>query len=320
MYFDLQRVYSRLLMTLLSWAHDMSRSLIYLDQNIVSAIASDNVTLKSGSELCWVYSKEHFAEIRRSSNPGKYLDALDRIDAKCLQLELVGCKITGNAFLIEDRKPSDLYCDYIDATGDYNAPETIFDPLLVWLNGGGDEGPLRDLPMKLAEQLAELTGSLNHPRMEDLEFQGVIDSLVSQGNDVMKLRETIGVGKGEIGEFRGDDAISKIWEIIGPACGDISCDQYFGFEPVPGVPTESASMYESVIRCCAVLDILGFQSEKKCRKLDQISNVRSDAIHIAMGAFCSAVLSADKRLVRRANAIYRYKSIPSAAFLYVRND
>jgi len=77
-------------------------------------------------------------------------------------------------------------------------------------------------------------------------------------------------------------------------------------------------MYLGIIGCNAVLDILGFQAEKKCRKLSKIHNVRSDAGHIAMGAFCSAILSEDKRLIKRAKAIYEYKCIGTSPILITR--
>ena len=63
------------------------------------------------------------------------------------------------------------------------------------------------------------------------------------------------------------------------------------------------------------MDTVGFQAEKKCRKISKIHNVRSDACHIGMGAYCSAILSEDRRLVKRAKAIYEYKSIDSSPIL-----
>jgi hypothetical protein len=81
----------------------------------------------------------------------------------------------------------------------------------------------------------------------------------------------------------------------------MTSDCFFGFE---GRPT-----YLGIIACCSVLDILGFQGEGKARKILSMPNVRSDANHIAMGAFCQVLLSADKRLINRAAAIYEYKNI-----------
>ena len=54
------------------------------------------------------------------------------------------------------------------------------------------------------------------------------------------------------------------------------------------------------------------------QKNKKIHNVRSDAGHIAMGAYCSAILSEDKRLVKRAKAIYEYKNIGASPILVTR--
>lgn len=77
-------------------------------------------------------------------------------------------------------------------------------------------------------------------------------------------------------------------------------------------------MYLGIVGCNAIMDILGFQAEKKCRKIRKIHNVRSDAGHIGMGAYCSAILSEDKRLVKRARAIYEYKDIGTSSILIER--
>jgi hypothetical protein len=46
------------------------------------------MNLSKREDLNWVYSKEHFAEMRRSNEPEKYLDVLNKIGAKMLDLIL----------------------------------------------------------------------------------------------------------------------------------------------------------------------------------------------------------------------------------------
>ncbi len=95
----------------------------------------------------------------------------------------------------------------------------------------------------------------------------------------------------------------------------MNCDQFFGFAPIDNQGYELWPVYLGIVGCNAVMDILGFQAEKKCRKISKIHNVRSDAGHIGMGAYCSAILSEDKRLVKRAKAIYEYKNIVTSSIL-----
>ena len=307
----------------------MSKPLIYIDQNIIGLQLQGIISLSKRDNVIWVYSKEHFAEIRRSNETEKYLDVLDAIDAKLLDLVLnENWKITGEARLIESGTPHQHYKSYNEATGDVDFDDAIFDPFQVWVNGGGDEGPLKELSDKLEQQILSLTSGLPFDTTEMIdkvksikpEFDSMIDEMISHGNDIQKTRAAFGDEKGTIGSISGEKQIEKIWEIISPTMheADISCDQFFCFDPVEKQGYEFWPMYLGIIGCNSVLDILGFQAEKKCRKLHKIHNVRSDAGHIAMGAYCSAILSEDKRLIKRAKAIYEYKNIGTSPILVTR--
>lgn len=307
----------------------MSKPLFYIDQNIIGLQLQGIISLTKRDSVTWVYSKEHFAEIRRSDEPAKYLDVLDAIDAKLLDLVLdESWKITGEARLDENGTSHQHYDAYIEANRDVDFDDTLFDPFQVWVNGGGDEGPLKDLSEKLAHQVLSLTSELPFYTTEIIgavksikpEFDSMIDEMILNGNDIKKTRAAFGDEKGAIGSISGEKEIERIWEIISPTMqgDDISCDQFFGFDPIEKQGYEFWPTYLGIIGCNAVLDILGFQAEKKCRKLNKIHNVRSDAGHIAMGAYCSAILSEDKRLIKRAKAIYGYKNIGASPILITR--
>lgn len=307
----------------------MSTPLVYIDQNIIGLQQQGLIKLSNRDDMIWVYSKEHFAEMRRSDNPEKYLDILSDIGAKCLELILdEDWKITGQAKLNEQGTPYQHYENYIEAMGEVDFDESIFDPFQVWVNGGGDEDLLRDLSENFAKQIFQLTIGLPFDTSEMTEkaesikpkFDSIIDEMISNGNDIQKTRSAFGDEKGTIGSISGEKQIEKIWELISSTMGEanISCDQFFGFDPIDKQGYESWPMYLGIVGCNAVLDILGFQAEKKCRKISKIHNVKSDACHIGMGAYCSAILSGDKRLIRRAKAIYEYKKIGTAAILVER--
>jgi hypothetical protein len=307
----------------------MSKPLIYIDQNIIGLQLQGIISPAKRDDVIWVYSKEHFAEIRRSDEPAKYLDVLDAIDAKLLDLVLdENRKITSEASLNENGTPHQHYDNYIEANKNIDFDDTLFDPFQVWVNGGGDEGPLKNLSEKFAHQILSLTSGLPFEATEMTdkvnsikpEFDSMIDEMISNGNDIEKTRAAFGDGKGAIGSISEEKQIEKIWEIIYPAMpgADISCDQFFGFAPNEKQGYGFWPIYLGIIGCNAVLDILGFQAEKKCRKLNKIHNVRSDAGHIAMGAYCSVILSEDKRLIKRAKAIYEYKNIGTAPILVTR--
>jgi len=304
----------------------MSIPLVYIDQNIIGLQLQGHINLSKRDDLKWVYSKEHFAEINRADDPEKYLDVLNKIGAIMLELILdKNWKITGEARLIEDLTPYENYHNYIEAVG-VEFDETIFDPFQVWVNGGGDEGPLKELSDSfLANQVLQLTSDLPYDTTEMTnkigaikpEFDSMVDDLISNGNDIKKTRAAFGDEKGTIGGVSGEHQVAQIWEIIAPAMegSGISCNQFFGFDPIDKQGYELWPLYFGIVGCNAVMDILGFQAEKKCRKISKIQNVRSDAGHIGMGAYCSAILSEDRRLVKRARAIYEYKNIFTSPIL-----
>lgn len=304
----------------------MSKPLIYIDQNIVGMQLSGLIDLKSHSDFYWVYSSEHFSEIRRSSNFTQYLSVLEKIGAKFLRLELdSNWKITGNAQLIEDGTPTQHYADYIDSINEVDFDETLFDPFQAWVNGGGDEQRLAQLPKKLEEQLSSLISDfsldnslLNERSCINSEFNDCVEKIIKQGNNIQDIRRAFGDGKGGIGGIKGKNQIEQIWGVIGSVCGGVTCDQFFAFDPIDKQGYTSWPIYLGIVGCCAILDIVGFQSEQKCRKLEKIPNIRSDSHHIAMGAFCSSILSNDRKLVKRAKAIYEYKNINTSAILVER--
>lgn len=307
----------------------MSKPLIYLDQNIIGLQLNEFLKLKKREDLVWVYSKDHFDEIARSDDSRKYLEVLDDIGAKMLELNLnENWQITGAATLHEHGTAVSHFEDYLEAIGDVDFDDTLFDSFQVWINGGGDEGPLRDISENLAEQVLSLTSDIPYDTTEledktasiQTEFDEMVEEMISNGNDITKTREAFGDKKGTIGSIKGEKQVERIWEIISPTMGEhqVSCDQFFGFDPIDSQGYDSWPIYLGIVSCCAVMDILGFQAEKKCRKINKIQNVRSDANHIAMGAFCSAIMSEDKRLVSRAKAIYEYKGIGTLPLLVQR--
>lgn len=300
----------------------MSKPLVYLDQNIIGLIANQEINMKPSDDFIFTYSKEHFREIHRSNSPQLYLNALQQIDAKLLDLELdEHWKITGKALLKEAGTPSEHYSEYLEAIDDVDLSEDIFDSFLAWVNGGGDKESLESLPELISEQIFEITKELTNDSWEldkklaqiTPDFKDVINDLIVNGNDIIKTRSALGNDKGKVGSVLGENIIEKIWDVIQPTSGELTCDEFFGFNPKDKQGYDIWPMYLGIVGSCAVMDIIGFQAEKKCRRIDKLPNVRSDSGHIGMGAFCSLVISKDKRLVKRANAIYKYKGINSSA-------
>lgn len=294
----------------------MKQNLIYIDQNVVGLVAENSISIPNSEAICWVYSSEHFREIQRSEDPSRYLDALDKLKARQLDLILDHqWKITGNAYVKDEPSARKNYSDFINVSGDIEVAESSLDPLLAWINGGGSDDTLAELPKKMAHQFFELTDSINQPDLNakaTAANEGMSATLVEMlrhGNDIERTRDALGLGKGRAGSFLPEKALLDIWELIKGTYEGLTSDQFYGFSPQPWQDEESIPIYLGIIGCCSVLDIIGFQSEKKIRRIDKVPNVKSDAGHIAMGAFCTGILSRDRRLINRAKAIYSYRNL-----------
>ncbi len=292
--------------------------LIYLDQNIISRHVNGVLNITTQPDFHWVYSREHFAEIRRSCNPEPYLQVLEKIDAKLLEFSLDNkWRITGSARLNENGTPAEYYDKYLATCEDVPFEDTLFDSFLVRANGGDDKGELQKSPDTLVNQVSSVLETLPVDNFDITAFSSGLKSLLKdsislfeqQDNDVINMRTVLGNDKGSFGAVIGNNQILQMWDMISQKYPDLTCEQFFGFDPVDKQGYDSWPIYLGIIGCCTVMDIIGFQAEKKSRKIEKIPNIRSDANHIAMGAFCTAILSGDKRLVKRANAIYEYKSI-----------
>jgi hypothetical protein len=300
-----------------------NRILVYLDQNIISSIKNGDISLNpSSSNLFWVYSNEHFNEIERSSNPQTFLDTLNSIKAKHLRVNIDNSfRILNTATLNTESSVYDIYFDFLQNQKGYSSSHNIVDPMIAWINGGGSTDLLESVPDEFLKQIIELTSGIKDygidmmPIIENTkdEITSVIEIFKEHDHNISTTREKIGVGKGSIGDLQGPNVLKQIWEKINPHLPGITIDQFFAFEPYSIFKQDNNDwpLVVSIAGCCAVLDILGYQAEKKIRKIEQLPNVRSDSGHIAMATFCHLLLSNDKRLRNRANAIYEYKNIPT---------
>ena len=300
----------------------MSKYLVYLDQTIISRHVDGVLNITMQPDFHWVYSREHFVEIRRSYDFESYLQVLENIDAKLLELDLNDeRRMTGSARFVENGTPAEYYDKYLKSCEEVPFDDTLFDSILVRANGGDDKGELQKFPDTLVNQVASVLENNPVNDLNKTKFSSALKSLLKdsielfgqQDNDVLKMREALGNEKGSFGAITGNNQILKIWDIVGKKNPDLTCEQFFGFDPADKQGYELWPIYLGIIGCCTVMYIIGFQAEKKSRKIEKIPNTRSDANHIAMGAFCTAIISGDERMAKRASAIYEYKSIGARA-------
>src|SRR5690554_4709044 len=96
----------------------MDTPLVYLDQNVVSLQLDGKIDLSKITSAQFVYSKEHFAEVRRADNPVPFLRTLDELSARLLDIEMANWELTGQAILLEARPAEEHFECYLNATND----------------------------------------------------------------------------------------------------------------------------------------------------------------------------------------------------------
>lgn len=293
----------------------MTLPLVYLDHNIISLQSSGRIDLSKLALAHWVYSTEHFAEIRRSQNSAPFLQALDQLEAMQLELVILEGKLTGECLLLDPGSSAARYQRYLDVNDAVGFDVDLFSPFLSWMCGGGSADRLRELPDQLAAAMSNLLVDvpveLRPPEAADLGMatSEFVETLVDMGNDIVIMREHMGFGKGAAGNIESDNPLQAIWETIkNGAPSDLAAHQFFGFEPFLA-NQERPVTWLGIIGCCSVLDIVGYKSEKKVRRTECVPNVLSDSVHIANGAYCQTIVSSDKLLVARAKAIYEFLGI-----------
>jgi len=298
----------------------VEKSKIYLDQNILGYIHDGSFPLKDIQNIEWIYSDTHFSEFGESAKYKDYLSVLDKLDAKYLTLELdEQFNITGTASVNYSGTPAEHLCAYLKAIHNHEANDRVFDPLIAYLNGGKVEQSSEIIAKETFSIINELdrNGLLTdfdkvQFEKQQEEYSSFLHGLFSTNNDIIKMRKQLNIPRSGLTELSGDDVLKQIWQIV-RLDSDYDIDVFFGFKTPDGAVLP---VCVGIASCCSVLDIVGFHSERKCRKVDKIANVISDSMHIAKGAFCSAIISEDKALVERAKAIYEYKGISTKVFQY----
>ncbi|WP_426359348.1 hypothetical protein ACPUVO_03640 [Pseudocolwellia sp. HL-MZ19] len=120
---------------------------VYIDHNIINLHLKNEFILLRKSNLDWVYSNEHFDEIRRSIYPEKYLTVLKELNATYIELILDrNYRLTGEVSFKSDHCPFELYKIYEDRNKEVDFNDKLFDPFLAWINGGGEPLKLLDFP------------------------------------------------------------------------------------------------------------------------------------------------------------------------------
>lgn len=301
---------------------------VYLDHNVIVDVAKGHFNLKPDPSFVWVYSNEHFNEIRRGTDTSP-LDVLSQLRAQKLELKLNNAfQITGEFCLRGDVDPRTLYDNWHESNAEAGFQEDFLSPVLARMLGAENDETLAGLP-ELFEH--EVTGALQSAGLLDDSQQeritrarGAMKSMLfehlAKPPDLEELREALGTHGGRGGNLMKDqNPLAVFWNTIGQKFPGVTADQIFGFEQLEAGESDQSPIYLGVIGCYLAMNIFGLCPDEKLRRGRRLPAIMSDACHAGYAAYCDVLLSADRRFCDKASAICKYKNIPTQVLLLQRN-
>jgi hypothetical protein len=285
--------------------------LAYLDQNILGYIQEGKFQLPLSEDVAWLYSTEHFTEISRGGD-ASFLSILR--DLRAREIEVLTdeqWRIKDQAIVHDYACPFERHQQHLENIGDVVFDQTLFTDLFARFAGANNYEDVRALPERLQGQLGKLLGAGDHGRtLVPPELETAIADLVDhlrEARSLEALRKPLGIHKGRVGNLDPDNALLEIWERVKDKCGDLTMDQFFGFDsPLKQQGEEERSTYQGIIACHTILNFMGYRTDKGLSDSAATPKILSDGIHIAHAAFCDLLISGDRRLTDKASAIYKY--------------
>ncbi len=289
---------------------------IYADMNVYRYIAYGDISIEKPERFQWVYSHVHLYEIVRNGNTDalegmKALNAVEINDVLNERFESVG-----NIILRDYIDPKERYEQHLEAIAGFEDQSDFMVEHLLRFFGSDNFEELSLTPENLCKEIDRLTSEagdemrakfLKRAEEVSIEMKESIDTHLKERRPIDKTRLDMGLTSGaRKNAENSDDPIDELWKIICPSAGGITKNQFFGFEPIPGIQGVQHTQYGALAGAHTVLNMLGLSPDQGLAKRDKIKNIISDGQHVGMASYCNGLLSADKRFCDKANAIYKH--------------
>lgn len=293
---------------------------IYIDHNIIQYDYELTLNLKQNSDLCFVYSEEHFNEINRKEDE-RFFETLRRIEARKLKIKLdAEFNIINEAIILDYQDPKALYDDYLLTIKDSKKYTNLFLNLQPYFMGNLSAINPIDVKVEFEEQMKALIASMPLAGLPEelfnnlhkiincigVELQRTLELVSNEILPIEKMRKKITTKSLSDLKYEDGFIIDQIWNLVENSFPGIEKDQLFGKKPLPFMSKKNIPLFLSVVQCHNVLNTLGYWPDEGLTKISKVYGINSDASHIAHSAFCSGIISADNRLCKKAQAIYQY--------------
>lgn len=289
---------------------------IYADMNVFRYIACGDISIYEPARFKWVYSHVHLDEIHRNGNTDalegmKILGAVEIDDVLDEKFQSIG-----NIVLRNYVDPYLRYDQHLDAIKGYENANDHIEEHLIRIFGADNFNELSMTPDQMREEIDRLTTDIGPNTRAALldKAENVSNEMRESINTHLKDRMPIDKTRAAMGitsEMRkniekSQSPIDDIWDLISPALAGVNKNQFFGFEPVPGVVGVPHTQHGAISGSQIILNMLGISPDQGLAKREKIKNIMSDSQHVGMASYCNALLSADRRFCDKARAAYKY--------------
>jgi len=289
---------------------------IYADMNVFRYVAYGDISIIDPDRFTWVYSHVHLDEINRSGNTDalegmKLLRAVEICDVLNENFQSVG-----NITLREYIDPHIRYEQHLEAISGYEDVNDHMVEYLIRSFGADNFKELSKTPDQMREEIDRLTSIIDDERRESIlaratavseEMKDVIETHLKDRMPIDKTRNAFGITSEnrKILE-KSHSPIDNVWDLISPSIPNITKNQFFGFEPIPGIEGVQHTQHGAISGAHIVLNMLGISPDKGLAKREKIKNIMSDGQHTGMASYCNALVSADRAFSNKAMCIYTY--------------
>lgn len=292
------------------------KPIIYADMNVFRYLACGDISILEPDGFIWVYSHVHLDEIHRNGNR-------DALEGMALLKAVEICDVLnqdfqseGNIIIRDYMEPYSRYEQHLEAVAGYEGVADIMVEYLIRSLGADNFKELSQTPEQMRNEIERITSIIPDERREDLvekasevskEMEVTIEKHLKNRMPIDKTRSALGVtSESRKAIEKSESAINEVWDLISPSIPNVTKNQFFGFEPIPGIEGVQHTQHGAISGAYIVLNMLGISPDKGLAKRDKIKNIMSDGQHAGMASYCNALVSADRGVINKSSCIFSY--------------
>ncbi|MDO6461868.1 hypothetical protein Q4485_14245 [Granulosicoccaceae sp. 1_MG-2023] len=293
-----------------------NKPIIYADMNVFRYMACGDISILEPERFRWVYSHVHLDEIHRNGNQ-------DALKGMALLKAVEICDVLnqnfqseGNVVIRDYIDPYSRYAQHLEAIAGYEGVADHMVEYLIRFFGADNFKELSETPEQMRNEIERITSDIPDKRREDLvakaskasrEMEITIEKHLRNKIPIDEKRSALGVSsEARKAIEKSESAIDEVWALISPSIPNITKNQFFGFESIPGIEGVQLTQHGAISGAYIVLNMLGISPDKGLAKRDNIKNIISDGQHAGMACYCNALVSADRGMINKSSCIFSY--------------